>query len=141
MAKFDELSKLAGMPITHEDMVQLVEVWCAFDAHAEGTVPLAQLPELRGESSPGASQHTLVYGVRGVPAHEQLLGEGGCRRRGLHEASEDLPAGAARVCALQPLRRCLRATVPATKRHAKNCIFDNMPYTHMLGRVDGILTG
>ena len=46
MAKFDELSKLAGMPITHEDMVQFVEVWCAFDAHAEGTVPLAQLPEL-----------------------------------------------------------------------------------------------
>ena len=26
MAKFDELSKLAGMPITHEDMVQFVEV-------------------------------------------------------------------------------------------------------------------
>jgi hypothetical protein len=26
MAKFDELSKLSGMPITHDDMMQFVEV-------------------------------------------------------------------------------------------------------------------
>jgi Ca2+-binding EF-hand superfamily protein len=46
MSKFDQLSKLAGMPVTHADMHAVVERWKKFDNHATGMMPLDQLPEL-----------------------------------------------------------------------------------------------
>ena len=46
MSKFDQLSKLAGMPVTHADMHAVVHAWAAFDSHAVGSMPLKQLPQL-----------------------------------------------------------------------------------------------
>ena len=74
MSKFDDLTQLAGLPITNDDCSNFVTCWQRFDNEATGLMPVKELPELFALMETGDPEHKLPP-VRAL-AREELAGEG-----------------------------------------------------------------
>jgi hypothetical protein len=74
MSKFDDLNELAGLPVTHADMVGFVEQWKKLDPGADGVIRRSQLPALIASLNRDIGYNELA-GEDPVDPHELRLPE------------------------------------------------------------------
>ena len=73
MSKFDDLTELAGLPITNEDCENFISCWKIFDPEAKGVMKTRQLPELFQLLETGDPEAGIAH-VRAL-AREAMAGE------------------------------------------------------------------